>query len=629
MIPALSLGVPSEMKAASINLLSLIILLAGCLLLGRQQAGEPLRMLAGRKAGRPDLESVAAAFLCAGYCYVLWAGRRALIDFSLMAWVTLTLALLARTEGFSSRRQSLVWGAAAGVGLLMKPPFAFFLLGPVVWALVGRAAPGKKQNFLRAMALCAGLCVPWYFWQGAYFFDRASHLAHEITGQGTDPRTLAGWLYYIQLLPMQLGPASLVFTGLGAAFCLWARPWKENAPLVFWIGSGYLVLTLLINKDPRHTLPLLPALALLAARGWGSVIAAPWGAYLVSAAAALLFVFNHATYDRPEVENWKHGAILNLLAGQHDTSQPFLTASVLSHHPRFFARTLKWSAIQRGIEFETVSPGDADASFAEFVITRPGDQGSETAHLNTQWQSLQPGSRVFKDLFTERARHRLPDGSEAIVYRREPHPRFQVRPLNRAEVERRVALAAGRRITGPVKVSAEAAPAELAEGRLRRLRIACGPCEVDGVRVQRMDVIVEKPWINLYRLWDEDRLGLLAFESIQPVLEIKAEDAAARLSKVKGLSRIDVQFSGRRARVRARYREIPAGAVVRLTLDPSAPYPSLRATLRTITLGGVPLPGWLLGKTHRQVLPLYPIPSFPGRIQVNSVQLNDGVLKIN
>src|SRR5262249_47733606 len=88
-IPALSLGRPSETKVAAANVLYGLLFVYGCLLLGRS-------------LGRWDWECVLAACLCLGYGYVLWTARRALIDFPLMAWVTFSMGLLACTEGFST-----------------------------------------------------------------------------------------------------------------------------------------------------------------------------------------------------------------------------------------------------------------------------------------------------------------------------------------------------------------------------------------------------------------------------------------------------------------------------------------------------------------------------------------------
>jgi len=247
-IPAMSLGVPSETKVVMTNIFYLAVLLAGCILLGRS-------------AKRPDWEGVLAAFLCAGYYGVFWVGRRALIDFPLMAWVTLSMGLLSRTEGFSSLRDSLLWGAACGIGLLIKAPFVFFSLGPVAWVFVTSRHAGKTRNLLAGLGVCVGICGPWYFWQSFYFMHEASNLATLVTASDTDPRTLAGWMYYIRM-QLQMGRASLLFTALGIVMVFIRRQTNGTGLLVMWILSGYVMLSLLVNKDMRHTLPLVPALAI-------------------------------------------------------------------------------------------------------------------------------------------------------------------------------------------------------------------------------------------------------------------------------------------------------------------------------------------------------------------------------
>ncbi len=349
---------------------------------------------------------------------------------------------------------------------------------------------------------------------------------------------------------------------------------------------------------------------------------------LVSAAGPVLLVFNMWTFDRPLKEDWKHTEILTFMTQHHDPTQPLLLASVLSHHPYFFARTLKWSAMQKGINMDTVSPGDSNASFAEFVIKRPGNQGTETGELDRQWQELHPATRAFTSLFSIGARFPLPDQSEAIAYERTSHPRFQVQPLNTKEVERRIAQALGQWVQGPLVVSVEALPAELAEGRLQQVRVSCSPCWIQRTRIEKAEVKLQKPWLNLYRLWDEHRPGLLAFESLKPTCEVLQGDLTTRLSLVKELRDARVELSGGKVHVYGRYKGIPVGATVSTTLD-NTDYAHLDAVLERVTIAGVPLPGWILGKAHRQTLCLYPVPDFPGQIVVNQIIIDKGRLLIS
>jgi len=550
-----------------------------------------------------------------------------------MAWVTFSMAMLLRTKGFSSMRDSLLWGAAAGMGLLIKAPFLFFSIGPVLWVLGTTYHPSKTKNFLAAFSLCLAISAPWYFWQGVYFLQKALSLAAEVTDQGTNPHSLLGWLYYIRLLRFQMGSLSLIITGLGIALAFACRLRRASSMagrraegmgfLVVWIVSGYAILTLLVNKDPRHTLPLLPPLAMVATDGWATLATGPWAPAVMSAAAPILLFINMAMYDQPGREDWKHRQILALMAQRHDRSQPFLLASIMSHHPRFFPRTLKWSAMQERIDMRLVSGGDADASFAEYIVDRPGDQGSETAFFDQRWQDLRPQTRAFTSLFSVCARYALPDHREAIVYERNPHPRFQVSSLNHTELERHLAKALQEWVQGPLKVTVEGEPSGLQEGRANRVRILCHDCSVQKIPLHEVEVVVDKPWFNLYRLWDENRLGLMAFESLKPTIQLRAQDVAWRLAGVKGLRDPEVLFAEDKILLRGRYRGIPVGLAAHIVVDNSR-YSRVVVVLDRITLAGIPLPGWLLGKASRQILWTYPTPDFPGRILIEHVSIQNG-----
>jgi len=614
-IPAVSLGIPSETKVALTYLFDLVMLLIGCLLITRI-------------AGRPDTEGVLAAFLCVGFSAVFYTSRRALIDFPLMAWTTLTVALLARTNGFATRRESLLFGAAAGIGLLIKAPFIFFLWGPILFVFFRSREENKIRNLFWAFALALLIGAPWYFWQSAYFISKGWGLAGEWTANGTSPRTLSGWLYYPRLLNLQMGLASLVFTVVGIAAGLFRKSDRASGIVTAWILSGYLTLSLLVNKDMRHTLPLLPGLALLAAWGWGFRATSSWKRVLVLVAGPALLFFNMRHFDLPIKEDWKHAPIISLMTQWHDSTQPFLTASILSHHPYFFARTIKWSAFQRGVALQTVSSGDSDTSFAEFIVERPGDQGTETLVLERQWQDLKPASRAFQSLYTSGGTFVLPDQSHAILYRRNPHPRFQIEFITREQLAKHIAVALQQWVRGPLAVTVQASPQGLLDGHLDRVQLSCAQCSVKGLPLRQVDVVIEKPWLNLYRLWDENRLGLLAFESLKPSFRIEAADLPPLLAKVRGLTDANVQFKEGRVLVRARYQGIPLAAQAHVLIQVSK-YPSLDAILDRISIAHIPLPGWILGKAHYQSLLLYPVPDFPGQILVNHVSIEDGELLIS
>ena len=269
-IPALSLGVPSRGKSGDD---AYVVRAHFCVRL--------LAAWAARTGDRRTERSLAAALIVLGYAYVLWTGRRALTDFPLLAWTTFSMALLARTRGFESRKASLLWGVSAGIGMLLKFTFAFFFVLPVLCTFVRSRSAERVKNMTLALGVAVLVGGFWYFWNSAYFFDKAFGLVKEVTSSGTDPRTLAGWLFYVKLWRTQLGIPQLIFYGSqGGLRCVWCpmiavlsrrRRTNEGGRSIVDVRflSGYLVLSAMMNKDPRHTLPLLPAVALLAVRGMG------------------------------------------------------------------------------------------------------------------------------------------------------------------------------------------------------------------------------------------------------------------------------------------------------------------------------------------------------------------------
>jgi len=222
----------------------------------------------------------------------------------------------------------------------------------------------------------------------------------------------------------------------------------------------------------------------------------------------------------------------------------------------------------------------------------------------------------------------LPDHSEALVYERTPHPRFHVSPLTPEEVARHIAQALQSWVQGPRKVSVEATPPGLQEGRFTRVQVTCSGCSVQKIPIYEVNVVVEKPWFNLYRLWDENRLGLMAFESFKATIRLRAEDVQSRLADAKGLRDAQVQFTDEKIRVRGRYQGFPVGLTAHMVVDHSR-YSRVVVVLDRITLAGIPLPGWLLGKASRQILWTYPIPDFPGRILIDRVTIQNGEILIS
>lgn len=572
---------------------------------------------------RSEEEMVLLVLLTLSYGVLQWATRRAMIDFPLMAWVTLSVAALLAARRFTHRGFSLFWGVCAGAGMLIKPPYLFFMTGPVLWAIFSKPADSapRFKNMVLALALASVIGLSWYFWQSGYFLEKAIGLIQERTGEGTDPRQWSGLLYYVRITWMQMGALPCLFTAIGCLLGVWS--WRKEGPsavMASWFVSGFFFLTMLVNKDPRHSIPLLPVVAGFAARGWFSLCEHSAMRKVLLGVGGALCLYNGLAYDPPRREDWAYQALSQDIVRWHQPDEPFLSVSVLSHSPRFFARGLRWDMNARGIGVETISSGSADASFPEFLIVREGDHGTETHLLSRSWQRLLPESDGFRKIYRVRSRYRLPDDAHAVLYQRLP-VRWDA-SIGKSKVETNLQKAMTAWIKGGVRVSLQASLEELAQGRLAAVRIEGERVEIRSLPVARFSCVIEKPWINLDAVVHHQRAGLLALQALTPSLEIRAEDLQAALTRVKGLKDPRVQMNAGVLTVHARYQRVPLEAQARIFVEKQM----LVARLDRLRVAGIPLPGWIIGKAHCQRLPLTPTAAFPASIRVRSVYLNDGKL---
>src|SRR3990170_1277668 len=219
-----------------------------------------------------------AAFLLATAPFVVFSLTNFQLDLPLAAMVALALFSLVRAEDFSEPRWVLAFGAALGLGMLTKPPFAIYVAAPLAWSLwrALRSAERRRRLGWAAVSLAVGglLALPWYgprlFGLPMQILNRSFKQAAE--QQNPEPLTIAALLYYPRTLPTQLG----VLAALLLLWGLWALRKNRAARPVLWLATlaPFVVFSLIQNKNLRYTLPILPAAALVAAIGLRSLPAA-------------------------------------------------------------------------------------------------------------------------------------------------------------------------------------------------------------------------------------------------------------------------------------------------------------------------------------------------------------------
>ncbi len=234
-------------------------------------------------------------------------------DAALLGATTIAMAVLARAfmgAPLGRAACALFW-LALGAAILIKGPIAPMVVGlaALTASLAARDARWvARLRPARGMPLLLLTVTPWLVaiglaTHGAFFADAiGGDLARKLAGaeesHGAPPGS------HLLLLPLLVFPATVpVLWGLHAA---WVRR-RERATLFLlaWIVPSWAVFEIVPTKLPHYTLPLYPALMLLAAAGlappprWlrlGAPALAVLAALMIGLGAASLPIALHAPW---------------------------------------------------------------------------------------------------------------------------------------------------------------------------------------------------------------------------------------------------------------------------------------------------------------------------------------------
>ncbi len=217
---------------------------------------------------------VGAAMLAASMSLTVEA-HIAKTDAALLGATVLAMAVLARAYldpgGVRARHAALFWLALGGA-VLLKGPIGPMVAGLAVLALVVGDRGAAWLRALRAgwgAPLLLAVVLPWFIAIGVATEGR--FLSEAVGGDLGRKLTSGDDLHWgppglhLLLLPLLLFPATAALPG--AAVQAWRD--RKTPPVRFllaWIVPAWLVFEAVPTKLPHYTLPLYPALCLLAAR---------------------------------------------------------------------------------------------------------------------------------------------------------------------------------------------------------------------------------------------------------------------------------------------------------------------------------------------------------------------------
>ncbi len=238
--------------------------------------------------------SLWAAGLCLMFPALLNVQMMYMLDYGIVTMSCLTFLTLTRWKDaqtrFDSWQWSVIFGLTFGCLMLSKPTGFLFLLFPSLY-LLGSFI--RARNWLGLVQFGVVLIISWSIY-GSWFSQNwltviTSAMGANAMGKAEgDPGgdTLAGWLYYIKMLPDLISLPILIAT-IGLTL-LWVFKKQQVGNLfgdrhALWLliycFGGYFFCSLATNKDSRFILPIFPVLSIFIAASF-NLFQANWASKL-------------------------------------------------------------------------------------------------------------------------------------------------------------------------------------------------------------------------------------------------------------------------------------------------------------------------------------------------------------
>jgi hypothetical protein len=614
-----------------------------------------LGMIAVYRLGRRlsgDATGLAAALLFATAPFVVFSSLRLQLDLPLAAMVAVALVALLATDGFTRLGPALALGLVCGLGMLTKPTFALYV-GPPMLLVLARGRRRGLVGFGLAILVSAGLSVPWYgprlLGLGAQLdarsFAQAAEAGHP------DRFTLTGLAFYPRYLACQLGLGATGLAVVGLVAAAVRRRWF----LLVAVGVPFLGLELIQNKNLRYSLPLLGALAVVAALGLqtlpGALRRVVAVALVVLGVLQVSAVVSGVPANRPlpglrtdwvltsapERADWRHHEILALV--DRDRQGRPVTVSVVPNYPTFAVSNFRYYAVRDERDIRFVRAWDDPPLGIDYMVLKTGHQGPPW----TAEKSRRAADRLATDehlarVFPVIGEFPLPDGSTATVRARRLPPVPSASP---AQVAAAIDVGLRRRLD-EVARDVEGLRIQLVHdegilsGRVSRLELQAAAATLGEftrpgtghLRVRDLVLVLDDLLVNpgsalATSRFDPLDVGRLRLErAVVPVAELQAFVAGNK--RFRGST---VAADGDALAITIR----PAGPDVsaRVRMRPAADGPFALEAER-VRVGGVPVPDALVSWVIRNFDPTPRIASrTPFPVEIGQVSVRDDALRIS
>jgi 4-amino-4-deoxy-L-arabinose transferase-like glycosyltransferase len=204
--------------------------------------------------------AAAAAALANFYPLMLWLSRETMIDYWLASMVAVAMWLLVTTD-FEDWQWSVLIGVVCGCGMLTKWTFGFFIAAPFLWI-----ARKNLKNAALSASVAAVISLYWYIPEIPELRRFLQINNAGSFGEGDPDRfSFQSLVFYFRALEGYQAFLVLFVLFIAGAIILRKRFYSGWIPILLWLICGWLSLMIFRNKDPRYSVPLLPAVALISA----------------------------------------------------------------------------------------------------------------------------------------------------------------------------------------------------------------------------------------------------------------------------------------------------------------------------------------------------------------------------
>ena len=619
---------PSDVAAAqAVIFVALGVGMAATYLLARD--------LAGAAAAVP------AAWLFGAAPLVIERAVRFEVDLPVAAIVAVALFLLLRTDRLTRIGLSIVAGVALGVGMLVKPTFALYVAGPLLWLLALERSVRAVCNFALVVVLAAAISLPWY---GPRLIAAPAGTAHTAVMLTAAQKAAA--------VVQQLGALAVVLAIVGLVMAIVRR---RGYAIVAFLAPFALV-ALDRHEGGGLMLPMLPAAAVLGGMavaalpaptrvaglaavgvaGAVQVSAVGWG--MPPAFALPLLDAPSVVASKPDGGDWRQRDVLRAIAT--DSGGRPLTLSVLPDHASFSPSNFRYYARRDRVPFRIVPAWQTDPIGIDYVVAKSGDAGPpRLAEAGARASAQLARDTALARVYPTIAEFPLPDGSMASVRARRLLEGVSMAPeavavALDAAIRRQLGVVAREIDNVALRIEHDE---EIVRGRVKRIELSADSAvlsdyrrpDAPRLRVRRLTLVAEDVLVNPFSVEAAGRAELLDLARLRVTrAEVSGDDAQAFLEQVKPFRRTRVRLTTDAVYVTARQPGADVLALVRVVAGRDG---RVALHVQRASIGWIPLPtgvlNWFLRRYDptEQLASRVPFPVAIARVAVTeqSVRIGD------